>query len=103
MATVRKIFTYDKLEDKDIHDWLESLPQRQQSKYIRMGLRTYLNYLRDQENSTEPLKIGKRKSAIQTYKNPKEESSKEEQLKVDKNGEDDYINLDQNFLDDLGK
>ena len=100
MATIRKIFTYDNLEDKDIHDWLESLPQRQQSKYIRMGLRTYLNYLREQENSNEPIAIAKRESSVQTYKKSELD---DEQSKEDENGKDEYVNLDQKIIDNLGK
>ncbi len=107
MATIRKIFTYDDLEDKDIHDWLESLPQRQQSKYIRIALRTYLGYLREQENSNEPAVIAKRQSATQTHNSIKQENDQEpnksKQVNEDKNDEDEYVSLDPSFIDDLGK
>lgn len=50
MAYTRQIFSYDSLEDKDIHDWIGKLPENQKSKYIRIALRTYLSYLVDQDH-----------------------------------------------------
>ncbi|UOR14093.1 hypothetical protein [Halobacillus amylolyticus] len=38
-TTERKLFSYDLEEDADIHKFLNQLPKRQQSKYIRMALR----------------------------------------------------------------
>jgi len=49
MTTIRKIISYDDIEDKDIKDWLNSLPVRQQSKYIRVAIRHYISNLADQD------------------------------------------------------
>ncbi|WP_404456833.1 hypothetical protein LG329_19560 (plasmid) [Virgibacillus necropolis] len=38
-TTERKLFSYDREEDADIHKFLNKLPPRQQSKYIRIALR----------------------------------------------------------------
>ncbi len=39
---VRKVFFYDKEEDSDIQEWIESLPARSQSEYIRKAIRTMI-------------------------------------------------------------
>lgn len=39
-TTKRKLFSYDLLEDADIQELFDQLPNRQHSKYIRMALRT---------------------------------------------------------------
>jgi len=38
-TTERKLFSYDREEDADIHEFLNQLPKRQHSKYIRIALR----------------------------------------------------------------
>lgn len=38
-TTERKLFSYDREEDADIHEFINQLPKRQHSKYIRMALR----------------------------------------------------------------
>src|SRR5699024_6220047 len=40
--TIRKNITYDTVEDKEIHEWLESLPPRTHSLYIRKALKEYI-------------------------------------------------------------
>lgn len=49
MSSKRKLFTYDSIEDADIDQFFESLPQRQASKYIRMGLRLIIKELENKE------------------------------------------------------
>ena len=39
---VRKIFIYDKEEDHDIQEWIESLPSRSHSEFIRKAIRTMI-------------------------------------------------------------
>lgn len=41
---IRKGFMYNSDKDKDIHDWLMSLPERHQSKHIRTAIRFYLEH-----------------------------------------------------------
>lgn len=92
MATIRKIFSYDDLEDKDIGDWIDSLPQREQSKHIRIAIRAYINYLQDQEQGSEPIKTPTRKATVEIKEEPKRT-----------NDEDEFVDINDNFLDDLGK
>lgn len=39
---VRKIFSYDKEEDHDIQEWIDSLPARSHSEFIRKAIRTMI-------------------------------------------------------------
>lgn len=80
MATIRRIFSYDDLEDKDIHEFLESIPPRQRSKYIRMAIKFYMKHL----NSDMELS------------NTQNERTKTER-------ESNLVDLDEDFLDNLGK
>lgn len=41
--TIRKGFVYYSERDKDIHEWLDSLPERSQSESIKEAIRHYLN------------------------------------------------------------
>lgn len=50
MTSKRQILSYDEIEDKDIDDWLDTLPKHQKSKHIRLALRTYIHYLIDQKH-----------------------------------------------------
>lgn len=92
MATIRKIISYDDLEDKDIKDWIDSLPPREQSKYIRLAIRTYLNYLKDQEEDNSFLRTAERKAPVKPQVNQK---------KTESTG--DFVDINNDFLDDLGK
>ncbi|RBW68239.1 hypothetical protein [Bacillus taeanensis] len=48
-TTERKLFSYDRVVDADIHNFLGSLPSRQQSKYIRMAIRLLRQHLENGE------------------------------------------------------
>lgn len=64
MTTIRRIFSYDDWEDKDIHEFLESIPQRHRSKQIRMAIRNYIS-----KNKNE--------SIASNYENTTNEDTKE--------------------------
>lgn len=53
MSHIRKGFMYNSEEDKDIHDWLMSLPERHQSKHIRTAIRFYLANQGEIKNTKE--------------------------------------------------
>lgn len=47
MTTHRKLFSYDSLEDADIHEFFQSLPDRQASKYIRIAIRKLMKEMEE--------------------------------------------------------
>ncbi|WP_332699215.1 hypothetical protein [Halalkalibacter lacteus] len=42
MATQKVIFTYDDIEDKEVHTFFSKLPKGDKSKHIRRALRAYV-------------------------------------------------------------
>lgn len=40
---IRKGFIYNTCEDQDIHDWLNNLPARKHSEYIRKAIRHFMH------------------------------------------------------------
>lgn len=42
MAVKQFLLTYDDVEHNDIHQFLNSIPSRQKSKYVRMAIQEYL-------------------------------------------------------------
>lgn len=50
MAVKQFLMTYDDVEHKEIHDFLNSIPSRQKSKYLRIAI---LEYLRKNNFSDE--------------------------------------------------
>lgn len=94
MSTTRKHFTYDTIEDEDIHEWMESLPKRGQSKFIRVAIREYLKTEKSKQHRTEQ----------QTH--IKQEHSQQSEAHIapeDKAEEDTFVDLQSNLLSDLGK
>lgn len=41
---------YDRIEDKDIHEWIESLPERSKTTFIQKAIRLYI-----QQDNSSPL------------------------------------------------
>lgn len=83
---VRRNFSYDKLEDMDIHNFLQSLPQRQISKHIRIALRLYMSQLN--EGSIN-------------YGGIRQEQVKEDEVEestIKSKEKDDYVDLNVNEL-----
>lgn len=98
--TERIHFTYDDLEDRDIHLWFQNLPQRGQSDYIKKAIRTFLaGDSKVPKARTTPLVVADENTKhvdenIKPTKHNVEE--KEEQS-------DDYVDLNNDFLDNIGK
>jgi len=99
--------TYDDLEDRDIHLWFESLPQRGQSDYIKRAIRAFIagDSTVPKTRNTPPVDVNKKIEPTkqkpvdinETIKPTKQKSEgKEEQL-------DDYVDLNNDFLDNIGK
>ena len=40
---IRKGFMYNAIEDQDIHEWLNGLPARKHSEYIRKAIRHFMH------------------------------------------------------------
>ncbi|WP_339216670.1 hypothetical protein [Ornithinibacillus sp. FSL M8-0202] len=102
MTTLRQLFSYDDMEDADIHKFLSSLPERQKSKYIRMAIRHYMAHLNqdtESKNSIElsPVKINKFSEESSPTINNSEEESQSKSLK-----NNDYVDVDASIFD-LGK
>lgn len=90
MATIRRNWTYDDVEDADVHEFLESLPQRQVSKYIRIALRMLMQNMDEDGNiinSAPPIN----KKGNPTTKN-----------QIVQENEDKFVNIDDDILN-LGK
>lgn len=45
------------MEDKDIHNFLESIPPRHRSKLIRMAFRNYIRKTQDESISSENVNV----------------------------------------------
>lgn len=58
MTTIKKMFSYDDEFDKDVHDFLKSLPSKKQSSCIRRALRLYM---KQQEEGTQMIMLQKEK------------------------------------------
>lgn len=90
MTTIRRNWTYDDVEDADIHEFLESLPPRQASKYIRIALRMLMQNMDEDGkiiNSTPPIN---KKRTVATKNHVVEDN------------EDKFIDIDNDILN-LGK
>lgn len=87
MATRQFLFTYDDEEHYDIHQFLNSIPNKQKSKYVRMAL---LEFLRNKgmTQSETPMNI-----EIKPVKN---------EQKTPKIKNEQYIDADPSIFD-LGK
>lgn len=103
--TIRKNITYDTVEDKEIHEWFESLPPRTHSLYIRKALKehisgktnTSMNQFSERlDRIEEILKTGD----ITDYKNADEQKNKD--LKSEEETNNNYVDAD-HVLKDLGK
>ena len=103
--TIRKNITYDTVEDKEIHEWFESLPPRTHSVYIRRVLKEHIN----SENSPEPnmnevfkrldkIEEQLRSGEVTVNKNTDNQTSESENETNDNN----YVNAD-HMIKDLGK
>ena len=94
MATIRRIFSYDSLEDKDIHEFLERIPPRQRSKHIRMAIKLYMKHLSSDME-------------IFNTQNERTETERESDLvdleRTETERESNLVDLDEDFLDNLGK
>ncbi|MFD1707687.1 MULTISPECIES: hypothetical protein [Siminovitchia] len=97
MALVRRIFSYDDIEDKVIHDFLESIPERQRSRHIRMAIRLYINETRGSGN------IPTSSNQNISSNTKKDHETKPKTVEQKEKTSDEFIDLDQDFLDDLGK
>lgn len=106
--TIRKNITYDTVEDKEIHEWLESLPPRTHSLYIRKALKEYITNDRPIEYISE---VNKRLDLIEeklkikyedhsSVKKNKKDETNESESKENKN--DNFVNAD-DMLKNLGK
>lgn len=97
MATKRKIFTYDTIEDKDIDDFFESLPQRQASKYIRIGLRMVINEMNQQKQITSTRSLNqttqKEETKPEGTSTVKEKETGKETNEINKD-DDEYMDSD---------
>lgn len=75
MSHIRKGFMYNSEDDKDIHDWLMSLPERHQSKHIRTAIRFYLEHQGEIKNTKEQEFLDKLYDIEQKIEQLKEEYS----------------------------
>ena len=75
MSHIRKGFMYNSEDDKDIHDWLMSLPERHQSKHIRTAIRFYLEHQGEIKNTKEQEFLDKLYEIEQKIEQLKEEYS----------------------------
>lgn len=81
MATIRKNWSYDDEEDADVHQFLQNLPQRHVSKYIRIALRMLMKEMEGgNENSsngpTPPRTLQKTDERKERKSSEKEETNK---------------------------
>lgn len=102
--TKRISYTYDDIEDKDIQVWLDEVPQRSQSDFVRKAIRFYLN----QNTGALPKRAKVRTS--DTYFESEGNSSVNEfkgHVVENNDNQDDnenaFINLDDDFLNNIGK
>lgn len=91
-TTERKLFSYDREEDADIHELLNQLPKRQQSKYIRMALRL----LKEQLNGGDI-------SQTRTVSHDMKQKKADESASGNKNNEDDDFEDVSSDILNLGK
>lgn len=102
MATIRRIFSYDDVEDKVIHDFLESIPQRQRSKHIRMAIRLYINETQGKGYSTSNNPTQQIQPEINNERNNMMKN-RDINKSVNEQDNDNLVSLDDDFLDNLGK
>lgn len=98
--TERISFTYDDLEDRDIHLWFEGLPQRGQSDYIKKAIRTFLagNNKVPKARTTPPVVADKNTKHVDENIKPTKHNVEEKEEQSD-----DYVDLNNDFLDNIGK
>ena len=103
-ADVRKVFVYNKGKDSDIHSWIESLPQRSHSEFIRKAIRNYINHeqqLSSGNNLTNNNDLEKRLSLVENeLKDLKENNFKSE---VSREKEERKFVDASHIIKDLGK
>src|SRR5699024_4360069 len=65
-SDVRKVFVYNKEKDSDIHSWIESLPQRSHSDFIRKAIRNYIaSEQQSSSNSSDNFNLEERVSSLE--------------------------------------
>lgn len=96
--TERISFTYDDLEDRDIHLWFEGLPQRGQSDYIKRAIRVFISS-NDQAPKSRTI-LPSKDTNINNDVDPIVSSDTE---KKHIESQEDYVDLNNDFLDNIGK
>lgn len=89
MATIRRNWTYDDVEDADVHEFMQSLPPRQVSKYIRIALRMLMENIDEDGNITSPTPRIKQVKTAKKIQTPEKK-------------DDTFVDIDDDILN-LGK
>lgn len=109
--TIRKGFVYYSERDKDIHEWLDSLPERSQSESIKEAIRYYLNNPQQQNDgqsyNSEILnnlmnEINNLKERVKTLEELSLQNSNEKTSVSNENSNDPYIDATE-IIKNLGK
>jgi len=110
--TIRKNITYDTVDDKEIHEWLESLPPRTHSLYIRKALKEYITNEKPTNENKDINQVYERLDVIEEklrLNYGESEVDIDEKNQVDKptesekdTSDDNYVNAD-HMIKDLGK
>lgn len=104
--TIRKNITYNTARDKEIHEWLESLPPKSHSENIRKAIDFYLKHNEKDYNinlveQVESLEIRVKRLEKEAFN--KDETTRYEEVKGSNEGSDnDYLDA-KNILKNLGK
>jgi len=104
--TIRKNITYNTARDKEIHEWLESLPPKSHSENIRKAIEFYLKHNEKDYNSNLVKQV--KSLEIRVERLEKKVSSDNKTPESDKNKEkderynDDYLDA-KDILKNLGK
>lgn len=104
--TIRKNITYNTARDKEIHEWLESLPPKSHSENIRKAIEFYLKHNENDYNSNLVDQVESLVERVERLE--KEFSSDNKTLESNKDQEkderhnDDYLDA-KDILKNLGK
>lgn len=66
---VRKVFFYDKEEDSDIQEWIDNLPSRSHSEFIRKAIRTMIEIEKNNQPSESVNDLEKRIALLEQEMN----------------------------------
>lgn len=109
--TIRKGFVYYSERDKDIQEWLDSLPERSQSESIKEAIRYYLNnpHQRNEGQGYNPellnnliKEINGLKERVQTLEELSLKNSNEKTSSSNENSNDSYVDATE-IIKNLGK